>query len=201
MNITLAITNVTGTSAIVGHVNEVEAIGIADRVECRTSRRDIADVTELLVWRHRDKASPILAKSCASAVNLGTVTVNLYEANDQGATTVFATYVLTNTFVSRYEMDTSDAEGIAYGLHVGYSVGGAPTGSQKLWDDDRTVNDSRKYARRRAAVRPVYQKAYGASGERAVERLWLSADTIKWTFTAGGISKGWNIAQGSALAA
>ena len=201
MNITLKIADVAGTSAIAEHVGEVEALGIADRVVCRTSRRDVADVTEVLVWRHRDKASPILAKACAGAINLGTVTVNLWEANDTGAMTAFATYVLTNTFVSRYEMDTSDRNGIAYGLHKGYSVGGAPDGSQDLWDADQTVNDSRKYARARAAVKPIYLKPYGASGERAVERLWLSSDTIKWTFTAGGISKGWNIVAGSALAA
>ena len=131
MNITLAIANVTGTCAVAGHLGEVEAIGIADRVECRTSRRDVADVSELLLWRHRDKTSPVLAKACAAAMNLGAVTVNLYEANDQGAMVVFATYVLTNVFVSRYEMDTSDAHGIAYGLHTGYSVAGAPDGSQQ----------------------------------------------------------------------
>jgi type VI protein secretion system component Hcp len=201
MKIGLAISGVTGASDIAGHVGEVEAIGMADRVQCRDSRRDIADVTELLIWRHRDKASPVLGKACAAATNLKEVTINLFESNDdETALVVFATYVLTNTYVSRYEIDTSDANGIAYGLHRGYSVAGAPTGAEKFWKMDMTVNDSRSYARDRASVTPIYGRRYAAAGERAVERLWLSSDTIKWTYT-GGISKGWNIAAGTALAA
>ena len=199
MNITIAIASVTGTSAIADHTGEVEAIGIADRVQCRTNRRDVADVSEILVWRHRDKASPALARASAAATNLGEVTINLYETNEGGVVAVFATYVLTNTFVSRYEIDTSDSHGIAYEMHFGFSVSGAPDGAQHVWDADLTINDKRSYARSRARVRPTYERPYGAAGERAVERLWLSSDTIKWTFTAGGISKGWNIATGSAV--
>ena len=200
MNITLAIPGVTGTSIITGHAGEVVAIGMADALRARASRNDTASVSETLVWRHRDKASPVLAHACAAATNLGSVTVNLFENNDQGSTVVFATYVLTNTFISRYEMDTADTDGIAYELHLGSSGEGSPWGKATS-SEGRTINDARYYARVRARVTPKFPRQYGAGLERAVERLWLSCDTITWTYADGGISKGWNIGTGAALAA
>ena len=201
MKMTIKITDVTGTSIITDHLTEVEAIGIADRVTARESRRGTAQLSEVMIWRERDKASPILANACASALNLGTVMVYMFENDDEGAMTVFAHYEITNCFISRYELDTPDVSGVAYGLHSGNSAVGAPTDAQDAWDLDISVNDYRKYARKRAGVKPLHPTPYGALTEKAIERLWLSGDTVKWCFTNGGIAKGWDIGAGAALSA
>lgn len=194
MNLTLDIPNVVGTSTITDHADEVLAIGIRDYVEARENANDRPKVAELLIYRIRDKATPKLAKACAQGTNLGKVKVNMFAA-DGTSLTVFAEYELTNCFISRYEMDTPDNVGVAYEPHDGWSVEGKAAARNPF--DTSIVNDDRSYSRWRAAPSPTWPRFPGVPTEVALERLWLSGNTIKWTFKNGGISKGWDIAAGT----
>ena len=192
--ITIKIDGIDGESLIHDHVDELEAVTISDIV-AGGGGYSRAYVSEIALSRFRDRGSPILAHACSTGVNLGTVKIFLFHNVNVG-TVPFMSYELSNAIVSRYEVSTVDATGQALGLHVGYSGMGAPAWRAGYVAAGHSVNDYRAYAVARATPRPVYPAPRTTSVDKEVERLWLSADLVRWTIEDGSVSKGWDLQAG-----
>lgn len=193
-----------GESVIAGHENLMEAVGIRDTIRA-SSTSSRARLSEIALTRYRDRASPKLAEACATGANIGQVDISLFR-NTQTGMQVFMTYTLTETYVSRIEHDTAETNGVAYLPHVGYSNAGAPSWRPVALAFGTTVNDARAYARERAAPYPLYSEPPGAYTNNEVERIWLNAATITWTYTPfvagvaqGAVQQGWNLQTGTVL--
>lgn len=196
---------IEGEATQAGHENELEAVAIRDLIEAPTGTSK-AKVSEIFLTRYRDKATPKLAEACSMGRNIGTVTVSLFK-NIGGGPKVFMTYKLTDTFVSRLEHETAEENGGAYLPHQGFS-GAAGHTFRALWNlAGLTQNADREYSRRRAQPNPVFPQPLGSVTTDEIERVWLSAATITWTYTpydaagmpGGNIEKGWNLQTSVAL--
>ena len=193
-----------GESAIAGHEDRMEAVSIRDAV-IGSSSVSRALVSEISLTRHKDRASPKLAEACATGTNIGQVEIAVFR-NTQTGMQVFMTYTLTETYVSRIEHDTAEGKGVAYGPHIGYSQGGAPTWRPVMLGIGQTVNDHRAYARFRARPNPLFPESPGGYSNNEVERIWLNAASVAWTYTPflagvaqGAIRQGWNLQTGQPL--
>jgi type VI secretion system Hcp family effector len=213
MQITVKVEKTAGTVSIAGestvadHASEIDALAIRDLIQAPTGSAT-AKVSEIFLTRYRDKATPKLAQACSMGENIGTVTIYLLR-NVNGAPKPFMTYTLTETFVSRVEHETAEANGGAYLPHQGFSgLQGSVYGA--LWRAvGMTQNADRGYSRARAQPNPVYGMPMGAATDKEVERIWLSPATLKWTYTpydaatgtaGGNVEKGWNLQTSSELA-
>ena len=58
------------------------------------------------------------------------------------------------------------------------------------------VNDYRDHSIARATPQPIYRIPRGASLDKEIERLWLSADLIRWTIVDGAVERGWDLQAG-----
>ena len=203
--ITVNIPNIAGESTVANHTDELDAVSVFDAVVSGTGAGN-AWLSEILLTRIKDRASPKLAEKCATGTSLGDVTVSLFR-NVATGPQVYLKYTLTATYVSRIEYETAESSGIAYFPHAGYSQGGAPSWRPRALATGTTINDARAYARSRAAPNPIYDQPLGAFGVTEVERIWLNAATIKWTYTpytddgvaGGAVEQGWNLLTHAAL--
>ena len=149
--------SIEGEATQAGHEGELEAIAIRDLVEAPTGTSK-AQLSEIFLTRYRDKASPKLAEACSMGENLGTVTVSLFKNTETGPQ-IFMKYTLTDTFVSRIEHETAEANGGAFLPHRGYS-NYAGHAFRALWNlAGMTQNADRGYSRARANPVPVYPPA------------------------------------------
>lgn len=202
--LTLSIPNINGEATVDGHLDELEAFGIGDAVLAPESSGS-ASLSEVVVWRFRDRATPKLMEACATGANLGQVEVYLFRNTELGPQ-VFLQYTLTDTYLSRLEHDTAETSGTAYLAHTGYSNVGAPDWRPLALALEMTVNDVRSHSRNQARPNPSYWVPRGAYTNDEIERVWLNAETITWTYTpyadgvAGGVvSQGWDLNLGRAL--
>jgi type VI secretion system Hcp family effector len=212
MQITVKVEKTAGTVSIAGestvadHTGEMDAIAIRDLIQAPTGSAK-ANVSEIFLTRYRDKATPKLAEACSMGENIGTVTIYLLK-NVNGTPKPFMTYALTETFVSRIEHETAEANGGAYLPHQGFSgTSGNVFGA--LWRAaGLNQNADRAYTRDRAQPNPVYSMPMGPATDKEVERIWLSPATLKWTYTPydgtgtaeGNVEKGWNLQTSVELA-
>ena len=199
--ITLKIAEITGESALTGHVGELEALSIRDMVFAPTTAGS-AYLSEVFLTRFRDKASPKLAEACAMGVDIGDVVVSVFRNTETGPT-VMMTYELTDTYVSRIEHETNEDGGGAFLPYVGYGQFGESSHRAFLVKAGLTMNADRRYSRRRAQPTPAFPQPTGASASNAeVERLWLNAATITWSYKIGGVIEyGWNLQTNQAVGA
>ena len=212
MQITVKIEKTADTISIVGeskvaeHTGEMDALAIRDLILAPTGSAK-AQVSEIFLTRYRDKATPKLAEACSMGDNIGLVTIYLLATFD-GDLKPFLTYTLTETFVSRVEHETVEANGGAYLPHQGFSGAKGNTFGQLYRDMSLNQNADRPYTRDRARPNPVYSMPMGVATDKEVERIWLSPETIKWTYTLydskgkpdGNIEKGWNLQTSKELA-
>ena len=203
--ITVNIPNIAGESTVANHTDELDAVSIFDVVQSGTGAGK-AWLSEILLTRIKDRASPKLAEKCATGTSLGDVTVSLFR-NVATGPQVYLKYTLTATYVSRIEYETAESGGIAYFPHVGYSGWGAPSYRPIALALGLTSNDARQKARARAAPNPLYDQPLGVFGVTEVERIWLNSATIKWTYTpytddgvaGGAVEQGWSLLEHAAL--
>ena len=196
---------IVGESAMTGHADELDATAIRDLVRAPDTAAK-AYVSEIFVTRYRDKASPKLAEVCSLGVNVGTVTISIFKNTETGPQ-AFMQYELEETFVSRIEHETAEDNGGAYLPHQGYSGSGGTGDLASIHARGSTMNADRNYSRSRARPRPLFPMPIAASVTDAeVERLWLSAAKIKWTYTPfvggvaeGAVEKGWNMLTSESL--
>ena len=199
------ITTIAGDSVKSSYVDKLDAIAISDFIRGPLGGARTV-LSEICLTRDRDRASPKLAEACAAGTDLGAVTVYLFDTVG-GQSMPYLTYTLADTYVSRIEFDTVETNGLAYLLHDGFSNAGAPSWRPTAVWYGATVNDSREYARWRAGPQPLYSEAPGVHTNKEIERVWLSAGSVKWTYTpydavgaaAGVIEAGWDNSTGEIL--
>ena len=98
---------VPGESKTDGHLNEIELLSFSHQVSMpmtgdpsNTKRTSgTAMVSEFVISKLLDKATPVLNQKCCQGQDLGVVTITIYQ-NDQGTVIPLMTYTLTNTLVS-----------------------------------------------------------------------------------------------------
>ena len=212
MQITVKIEKTAGTVSIPGestvseHAGEMDALAIRDLILAPTGSAK-AQVSEIFLTRYRDKATPKLAEACSMGDNIGLVTIYLLKTVG-GDPKPFLTYTLTETFVSRVEHETAEANGGAYLPHQGFSGAKGNSYGALYREMGLNQNADRPYTRDRARPNPVYSMPMGVATDKEVERIWLSPETIKWTYTLydvegeadGNIEKGWNLQTSKELA-
>lgn len=194
--ITIKIPGIAGESLIDQHTDELEAATIADVVAggVGASRTYFSEVA---LTRYRDRGSPLLAHACATGAVFPTAEIYLFHNTDKG-TVPFMSYELSNAIVSRYEMATADSTGRALQPHQGFNEeSGAPSWRAAFLETAHAaVNDYRDHSIARATPQPIYRIPRGASLDKEIERLWLSADLIRWTIVDGAVERGWDLQAG-----
>ena len=203
--------NIQGESTVGGFEEKVGAIALREALEVAAPQasgrargaRTVGQAkhSDLELTRYKDRASPKLAQACSSGENLGQVRINLFRTLEQGLV-VYMTYTLTQTFVSRIEHDTLDGNGVAFQPHfVSTSATSSPP-SLGLASVVAPLARTQAGAVRLAS-RPAVAGVRGPAGNMEVERLWLNAAQVRWTYTpydqgrkGGAIEKGWNIQAG-----
>lgn len=210
--ITVNIPNVVGESVVAGHADELDAIAIRESLEVAVAQGTARNVgqakhSDVELTRYRDRASPKLAEVCAAGENIGTVKVYLFRTQGEGVVP-FMCWELTDAYVSRIEADTRDEQGEAFMPHLisDTSQQVAQTRPPPVYGFGSLLGSSASPTIR-LSPRALIPTARGAPGNQEVERLWLNATTVKWTYTpyvhgvAGGVvEKGWNIKTGAPLA-
>ena len=190
--IVVDIPNVPGES--VEEDGKIDALGIRESIEIlAASFSSTAAVGrsagtgvhgDIQVIKYRDKASPKLAEAAANNVNLGTVTIKLLTG--PGGETVM-TYELANAYVSRMEHETLDEANTAFYAHHDPSTRSKPmptsaAGVTSLAAVQASAIGGRDH------VLPLFPAPRGAYTEHEVERVWLNATGVTWTYTDTGNS-------------
>ena len=205
--------DILGESQVAGFAEKLDVLSIRDAVETATppgsrtrAGRTVgqAKFSDLQLTRIRDRASPKLAEACSAGFNVGEVKIHLFRTVEQGPV-VYLTYTLTETFVSRIEFDTVDESGVAYQPHLDTSVTNPPS----IYGAGAAVANVTRALRQnmgmlRLAPRSLVSIPRGASTNVDVERVWLNASQVRWSYTpysdgrpGGAIEKSWNIQQGA----
>ena len=219
--IILDIAGIAGESALTGYENKIEAIAIRDSIAMSRSTSTGSTPTgtsggkgahsDICVTRYKDKASPKLAQACAAGECLtadnGTIKIILFKDTDPGtdvSTNPYMEFVLTEPYVSRYEMDTQDAEGRQFEPHMTLEDTQPPTNWGVVGLLPATLR------RQGAEYRPVSRSVVGggilSATDKEIERVWLNSNAVKWTYTPwvsgtkqGVVEKGYNILKGAEL--
>ena len=203
--ITIKIPTIEGASIMAGHEKELDAVAVRDLISA-PYRSSSAGLSEIAVTRLRDQASPKLAQACSVGENLGEVIVSMFRNTENGPKP-FMQYTLSETFVSRIEHETAEANGSAYLPHGGFSgLAGHRYGA--LWRAaGSSQNADRPYSRARANPNPIFPMPLAPDTDNEVERVWFSPSQIVWTYTpydsngvaGGAIAKGWDLQRKEAI--
>lgn len=207
--IIMNIPGIAGESQMNGFAGQIEAVGLSEIIQMvspqfsgsgggvgRSQHSDIG------LTRFKDKASPKLAEACSSGANLGAVTVSVFRTLETGPV-VYMVYTLEQTLVSRIEHETLEESGSAFLPHIGNPRGPTPTGSS-------SGSPSRGGPASASGVgptrQPVIPTPFSKHTSREVERVWLNANQIVWTYTpythgmaGGSVSKTFSIERSVAV--
>lgn len=204
--IAVDIPTIAGECQIAGYQNKIDAVGISDAIS-----RPLAFFTgpgglgsavlhsPICLKRYRDTASPLIAKACSSAANLGEVKIYLFRTSE-AATVPYMVFKLGLTYVSSISYSTADSLGISF-LPQLLEDASIPQAGLSILEDVFSALGHR------GPSRPTYRPAVSSNSmnytDSETERVWLNAATITWTYTqyingnrAGDTSKGWNIEEG-----
>ena len=196
--IIVEITSIPGETTTTGHVDQLAALGLRETLEVLADQTvgtaaGKAKHSDIQLTRYRDKASPKLAEACSAATDLGTVKIKLFTTLTTGVA-VFLQYELTNAYVSRVEWETLDENKLAFMPHLNLNTKGGPLPPSQSGIASLVAADvAGKTASTRAAPRPLFAMQRGAETSSEVERVWLNATQVKWTYTpydgdtAGGV--------------
>ena len=188
-------TGIGGDMTLTGHVGRIAAMGIQDTVLPMLRDAD-SKVTEVCVFRERDRASPKFMVHAAQGTKISKVKIHILTTSDTTATTVFS-WEMEEVYVSRYELDTVDAKGIAYQPHAGKPGVGAASFAGNQTSTSSELNDHRAYARARAGLKPLTPTYPGEYTENRIERVWFSPGKVRWTSTDGNLGEGYDIVSGA----
>ncbi len=187
-------TGFEGECTIPGYVGKIDAIGIREAIEISVPqtpggtsaagaglRGRHADIE---LTRYHDKASPKLFEACSASLDLGDVRIHLFRTLETGVQ-VYMSYTLASTYISRIERATLDENGVGLLPNLNTSVRGAPppasnTGIASLVAPLVTTQTSTT----REVVRSAYGLQPGTPTNLEIERVWLDANRITWTYTS-----------------
>ncbi len=217
--IAVEIDGILGECTIEGYADKLDALALEESIEVAVPQTagsagpgggvGRARHSEIELTRYKDRASPKLAQACSAAENLGTVKIHLFRALETGAA-VYMSYTLAETFVSRIEHDTLEERGVAFQPHM------RPHSSGMLLPSKQGIASlvgvvvkpilGGNAAILRPAPRPVHGQARGPATNREIERLWLNASDVTWTYTpyvqgvkTGVVAKGFSIRKSRQL--
>lgn len=211
-SIIVEIPDIPGESTLKGYEERCEALSLRDTLEVATAKTlgaqrsartaGTARQSDIQLTRVKDCASPKLAEACSSGKNLGKVPIWIFRTIETGAVE-YMNFVLHETFVSRIEWSTLDETGTAYQPHFVTTGDVSPPSSLGVVSVLGPLARG-SASKVRLAPRAMVGIAQGALRNTEIERLWLNASTIFWTYTAyeqgmssGGLSRGWNFALGT----
>ncbi len=207
--IVVEITGIPGESTVSGYENMLDAIGIRETIDVAVPQgvgsgggmgRARHSNVELL--RYKDVASPKLAQACSAAEALKDVKIHVFRTLDSGAA-VYMTYELGQVFVARIEHETLDEQGVAFLPRLVASQRNMPALAPAVGLASLASSFiAREATAVRAAVTPAFSLPRGRATNREVERVWLNASSISWTYTpyvsgmpGGAVQRGYNIMQ------
>ena len=182
--IVVDIQNIPGESELSGYEDHLDAVSIRETVEIPLSKARSgagggnARHSDILLTRVRDRGSPKLAEACSAGTNLGEVVIRLCRARE-GGMEVYMTYTLGAAYVSRYESDTADDQGLVYMPHFG-PPGQPPAPSEY---GIASLLEPPLPEKVRLSPRPMTAQPRGVAGNRDVERVWFNAATVQWLYT------------------
>ena len=204
---------ITGSSNLTGYVGKMPCEVVRDSLyspkptTTGTSNTTVNKAlhSDIAVVRYRDSASPKLAAAASSGTLFGTIAAPIVKITlfrtESSTTTKYMEYELGAVYISRYESGTLDADGLEFEPYVNPSDPMPPPswGLAALLGATSTLP-----AGVRQAPRPVRGGARGlpAASNKELERVWLNAGSVKWTYTltSGSVSAGWNITTGASIA-
>ncbi len=171
----------------------IDALGVRESIEIQAANfSSTAAVgrsagtgvhSDIEITKYRDKATAKLAQAAANNANLGTVTIDLLTGPGGD---VFMTYQLENAYVSRMEHETLDETSTAFFPHHAPSTRAAPAptpagGVAALAASQATPSG-------RDGVLSLFPQPPGAFTEHEVDRVWLNATKVTWTYKDAGNS-------------
>jgi len=190
--IVLNLKDVTGSSKVSGHEGRLDALSVREVIEVGAGGG--ARHSDIEVIRLKDKASPKLSVACAAGTKIEEGTIYFLQSGDSPLS--YMEIYLSEVYVSRIEHETEDDAGGVYLPHVvaGSAVSvSSSLGAASLFQPGKggallSTNPS---------VRPAVAGTKGSPRNTEVERLWLSAARVRWTYKRDGnnVEKGWNIQQ------
>lgn len=205
--------DIQGESTLSGYEDQADAVAIRESLEVASASsagrtrgaRTVgqANHSEIELTRTKDVASPKLAQACSSGLNLGEVVITLFRTLEAGLAP-YMIYTLKEVFVSRIEYETLDEQGSALHPHVSDSSEVAPPSSTGL--AGAAFANLRALKGERALVRSAGWMPRSAYTNTEIERVWLSAAQVRWTYNqftqgrqSGSVEKGWNIQTSTVL--
>ena len=192
--IVMSINGIDGDVTVGAESNLVAAVGVQDVVLASGGDTE-KQVSEVCVFRNRDRATPKLLTYAAAGTSITNVKIRILDNNNE---TSFQ-WELENVYVSRYEGDTPETGGIAYGPHLGSPGVGATDAFSDSNSTSTAMHDDRRYAYSRAGLSPRYPGSFpGVYQEGRVERVWFNASKIKWHSADGNITEGWDVSTNAA---
>jgi len=180
---------IEGESTLAGYENLSEAVAIRDSAEIpvptssgrvRGSRSvGLAVISDVELTRVKDVSSPKLAEACSSGKNLGSVVVTLFRTIETGLVP-YLIYSLEQTFVSRIENETLDEKGLALYPHISESAEVTPSPRHGLVS--AVFPSLRELRGGRTVVRPASWIPSGTFTNTEIERVYLNASKVTWTY-------------------
>ena len=191
-----------GESSVPGYEDQIDALGIREAIELTVSQIAgssrssggglVGRIGDIELTRYHDSASPKFAEACSAATDIGDVTIRLFRTTEMGPK-VYMAYTLTSTYISRVERMTLDEAGVMLMPTFNPAVRGAPppassTGLASLVAPLLTTQkiSTQELVRSTAGIQP------GMPTNRELERIWLNANAITWTYTpyVGAVAQG-----------
>ncbi|MXY52868.1 MAG: type VI secretion system tube protein Hcp [Gammaproteobacteria bacterium] len=172
---------------------KIDALGVRESVEILASgfspnaavgrSAGTGAHSDIEIIKYRDKASPKLAEAAANNVNLNKVTVELLTGPGGDA---YMTYELENAYVARMEHETLDESNTAFLAHYdpGTRARPAPTSAGGV----TSVAAQGASTTGRDGVLSLFPQPRGNFTEHEVERVWLNATKVTWTYRDTGNS-------------
>ena len=211
--IVVDIQSILGESQIVDYEDKIDALSIRETIETAALQgsgrirgaRTVGQSrhSDIELTRYKDRASPKLAVACSSGMNLGEVSISLFRSIESGIVP-YMRYTLSQTFVSRIEHDTLDENGVAFQPHFVDNSATSPPSTAGVGSIVAII--ARQQNSGRLAPRSITGIPRGADTNREVERIWLNASQVRWTYTpfhfgraGGAVERTWNIQQGAEL--
>lgn len=197
--------SVAGECTVKGCEDHVEAVGIRESIETgvgSSNRGGRGRASDIELVRFKDSASPKLVQACSSAENLGQSKIRLFHTTDSG-TVIYMVYTLEDTYVARIEQETLDESNYGFQPHLMAVTRGLPTpGGVGLASTLAPVVSA---AAANSRVVPTGTGPIGgAFSNREIERVFLNANAVTWTYTpyvngvaGGAVERGFNLRAGT----
>ena len=190
--IILDLPDIAGEATLSAYQDKLDAIAVCDSLE-GGSGSSSAVISELLVHRLRDIASPKLAHAAAAGTIFATAKVTIFTNSETGPI-AHTEFQYSSVYISRYEMDTLDDQGIALLPHYGFYGGSGVASGASTAGSSVSSATTREDAQARPS--PFYPGLPRAYAPVALERVWLNYASVTWRYVPDAVERSWNLLTG-----